>query len=169
MSIVFGQDSHIIQWVSRELGGLYFDPSMCAAVGIAHNSNLVAGIVYNNLQMRPGTVTPYAIEMTIASVDKRWCTRHNLRILFAYPFRQLKLKRVQATCARNNKKVRMFLLRLGFRFEGITRESWPFGGDSAVYSMLEPECKWLVNEQIVSRSSSTNGPLCGSCGTNAVE
>lgn len=152
--VVFGHDRDIMEWTSRQLGDLYFDPEKSTALGIIHKATLVAGVVYTGMQCRPDGTT-YAIEMSIASVDKSWCNRHNLQILFAYPFRQLKLKRVTATCARKNKKVRMFLTRLGFRFEGIGRESWPLGGDSAAYAMLQPECKWLKYGQILPSDSTS--------------
>lgn len=138
--LVFGQDDYVSEWVSIMLGKRNWGYK--TAIGIQKNDFLIAGVVYNN-QMLDCKGKPFNIEMSIASVDKSWCNRHNLGVLFRYPFIQLGVKRVQATTAKRNKSVRQFLDRLGFTLEGIGRQAWPEGGDCAVYSMLKPECKWI--------------------------
>lgn len=137
----YTHDKSAVEWVSEHLEGVTFDP--CVAMPLKdHTNTIIGGIVYNNFITSPSGES-ISIEMTIATADPRWCTRSNLLQAFAYPFIQLGVKRVQATCARSNKSVRNFLERLGFQFEGIGREAWHLGGDCAVYSMLKNECKWL--------------------------
>lgn len=139
-SLVIGQDKAISEWVEKQLN--LNDLSPCVAIGIAAGDRIICGVVYNNFYTDANDA-PLAIEMTIASIDKLWCSRYNLKTFFAYPFIQLNVKRVQATCSADNRGIRAFLLRLGFHFEGIGRQAHPHGGDSAVYSMLQHECRWL--------------------------
>jgi len=83
------------------------------------------------------------IEMTVASISPRWASKGNLQAFFAYPFHQLGVRRVQAQTASENTKVRRFLERLGFQFEGIARLAHYQGGDAAFYSMLKSECRFI--------------------------
>lgn len=140
--IVYGADKEIADWVSVGLGGKIGMFNPCAALGVLSKGNLSAGIVFNNYQETIDGC-PLMIEMTIFSVDKSWCTRHNLRKIFAYPFAQLKLERVQAVCSAHNEGVIMFLKRLGFKHEGTHPMAYWDGGDALSFGMLKPQCKWL--------------------------
>jgi len=140
--IVYGADKEIADWVSRGLGGNVgmFEP--CTALGVVSRGTLSAGIVFNNYQE---TIDgkPLLIEMTIFSVDSSWCTRHNLRKIFEYPFAQLKLERVQAICSSHNEGVIMFLKRVGFTHEGTHPKAYLDGGDALSFGMLKKDCKWI--------------------------
>ena len=140
--LLYGQDAQVASWVCQQLKLRPFPDGLYRAIGIIHADKLIGGVIYNNF-ITDARGKPLLIEMTISTVDKRWCTRHNLRELFQYPFLQLGVKRVQATTSRKAKRVRGTLSRLGFKFEGIIREGHPHGGDAAHYSMLFNECKWL--------------------------
>lgn len=142
--LVYGQDALIASWVCQQLKIKPYPDGMYRAVGITHQDMLIGGVVWHNYH-EDASGRPQLIEVSLATVDKRWATRHNLRELFLYPFSQLRVKRVQATCHRKAKRVRRTLERLGFHFEGIVREAHPLGGDAAHYSMLQPECKWIIN------------------------
>jgi len=132
--LVFGLDGDIAAWVAGKVPDVrHFGPS--AAIGIADGKRLVAGVVYSNWRGRD-------IEMSIASEDPRWCSRHNLRVLFAYPFRQLRCARVTAITKRKSKTVRRFLERMGFRQEGVIRGAY-VDDDACVYGMLKKECRWI--------------------------
>lgn len=161
--MVYGNDSQVAAWVSHHLG---VDFGLCAALGMAENDKLIAGVVFNNYQQYKGASV--SIEVTIHSLDKRWATRHSLRHIFAYPFSHLKVRRLQATVSRKKKKTRRFLERLGFRLDGIAREAWHEGGDAAVYSMLPNECKWIDNGKIIPLNASSTRPSSHVSGTNAV-
>lgn len=139
--VAYKDDKEAVEWVSKYLSGVEF--GLCVGMGLRdQNNNLIGGIIYSNeiLDIKGKTIS---IEMTIATKTPRWCSRSNLNLAFAYPFIQLGVKRVQATCAISNHKVRNFLERLGFNLEGIGRELWLHGGDCALYSMLKHECKWI--------------------------
>lgn len=140
MTLLFGADQAVAQWVRQQLHNI--DPGPCAAIGIVRDNRLIAGVVYNNYIESPDG-RPVSIEGTIASIDPAWCTKRNLHALFFYPFVTLGVARFQATTARKNKKARQFLVRLGFTLDGMARQAWPLGGDAAVYSMLKPECRYI--------------------------
>lgn len=138
--IDFENQQEMESWASEKLGGLDFSP--CTCIGFKRNGEYIAVVVYNNYRTHPNG-TPHAVEISMVSVDKSWCTRHNLSIIAAYPFIQLRVKRVQATVSKRNKHTRNFLRKSGFKYEGALRQGWVFGGDATVYSLLNTECKWL--------------------------
>lgn len=123
-------------------------PDTFAALGIVRNGIITAGVVFN--QHRP----LLNIELTIASVgDKRWCNREVLWWIFAYPFLQLKCKRVTALVDSTNQPVQAFLCRVGFHQEGILRQGYPPNGDAVIFGMLKDECRWLENGRDVHRKA----------------
>lgn len=81
--------------------------------------------------------------MSIFSLDKKWCSRHNLNIFFKYPFIDLQVKRATAFCSATEGDIIMFLEKLGFKKEGLHREGWHTGGDAISWGMLKSECKWI--------------------------
>jgi RimJ/RimL family protein N-acetyltransferase len=140
--ILYGADDTICRWVSN---GLFNNENAypdCKALGILRSGQLIAGVVFSNYQ-EDIYLKPLSIEMTIFSVDKKWCTRHNLINIFSYPFAQLRLERVQANCSAHNKGVIMFLKRIGFTEEGYHRKAYADGGDALSFGMLKDECKWV--------------------------
>ncbi len=135
IQLVIGQDEAVALWVQQRIpAALDFSP--CTAIGVADDGRLIAGAVYNNYQ-------GYMIEISMASISPRWCNRRTLRALLGYPFEQLKVRRLQFTIAKRDKKTRKLWERLGFKYEGTGRQAWPDGSDSCVYSMLKHECRWL--------------------------
>lgn len=150
--LIYGQDKPIATWICHQLKLNPFPENMYRAIGIAIGTKLIGGVIWHGY-CQDIYGKPLLIECTIYTVDKRWATRHTLRELFQYPYRQLRVKRVQATCAKKAKRVRSTLSRLGFKFEGICREAHPHGGDAAHYSILEHECKWLKGKQSESKMS----------------
>jgi len=140
--LLYGADNDVADWVSVKLFGVPAQFDLSVAIGITDQDKLIAGVVYNNMHVTPEG-RPYTIDMSIASVDKRWCNRHNLKALFGYPFIELALKRVQTHCSANEGKIMKFNERLGFKQEGIHRQGWPMGGDSVSFGMIKSECEWL--------------------------
>lgn len=142
MTLVYGADKDVSDWVSRQIFGVPGQFEKSKAIGVVENSKLIAGVVYNNQYSRPDG-DPYMIEMSVASIDKKWATRHNLRVFFSIPFIQYKLERIQTHCKADDEGVIMFNKRLGFNPEGYHRQHWPSGGDSISWSMLRHECRWI--------------------------
>jgi RimJ/RimL family protein N-acetyltransferase len=128
-----GYDEEVAQWVSDQLkSGSFGD---CKAIGMVYEGKLIAGVVF--FCYRPPTV-----EMSIASISKKFCTKTVLRNVFDYPFNQLNCKRITITVDANNAQARQFDERLGFVCEGILKDAHP-NGDAAIYRMLKSECRWI--------------------------
>ena len=135
-----GADQYVAAWVAQQLDISLEDWGPCSACGVVLDGQLIAGVVYNEYrELRHGRT----MCASIASISPRWATRKTLRDLFAYPFRQIEVRRLWSTTARRNKNARTVLERLGFKFEGIARRSHDGRQDAAVYGMLPHECRWL--------------------------
>lgn len=156
--LIYDHDAQIAAWVFKQLKIKPYPDGMYRAIGIINShGKLIGGCIWHNYH-EDNWGKPLMIEVTLATIDKRWATRHNLRELFQYPFLQIGVKRVQATCARKAKRVRSTLSRLGFKFEGVVREAHPLGGDAAHYSILKPECKWINSGQKFTFATSGTRP-----------
>lgn len=142
--LIYGQDAAVMNWACKQLKLKPYPEGLYRAIGIVHDGRDIGACIWHNYH-EDNWGKPLLIEVTLVTIDKRWATRQNIRELFLYPFTQIKVRRVQATCGRKAKRVRSTLSRLGFKFEGIIREGSPHGGDAAHYSMLLNECKWIKN------------------------
>lgn len=139
MTLVFGHDREVANFICHLLGIPQDSFYPCRAIGLERNGKVIGGVVYNNY-------SPLGIgniEMSIATLDKRWCSRHTLRALFRYPFTQLSVGRVTAHCSANDEGVIMFLKKLGFVEEGLHRKAHFTGCDVLSFSMLKEECEWI--------------------------
>lgn len=137
MRLVYDQPERVSRFV-RDRGphsGDGFDKF--AAIGVEEEGELIAGCVFT--EYRPHCKS---IHLSGASVTPRWATRKTLRALFAYPFLQLKVKRLTAYTGFSMSSVRQFLERLGFVQEGILRAGYA-DDDCVVYGMLREECRWV--------------------------
>ena len=136
--IYYGQDEKICAWASL----LLFDEpdafdEKAKAISVFKGNEIIAAIIYTNYQ------PDISIDMSIASVDKRWATRHNLRAFFKYPFIDLAVKRVTTLCSAKERDIIMFNKRLGFKPEGYHRHAYVDGSDSISFGMLKSECRWV--------------------------
>ena len=143
MTLIYDAHEELCEWVDNGIYGYsngYNGHSK--AIGQIINGKLVSAVTYSGFQARQDN-TFYNVEMGIYSVDKRWCNRHYLNVVFKYPFIQLGLERVQTICSANEEGVMMFNQKLGFKKEGLHRKAWHTGCDSISWSMLKDECKWI--------------------------
>lgn len=136
--LLYGANKEVREWVSQELFGnsnSYNDGDK--AIGVVHDNKLIAGVVYNNY------IPEISIEMSIASVDKRWGKRYNIKAFFKYPFIDLRVKRVTTLCSATEGVTMNFNKRLGFVQEGLHRQACYDGSDAVSFGMLKDECRWL--------------------------
>lgn len=153
LHLVYGHDREVADWVGRQLHVKDF--GLCCGIGVARSTDIIGGAVYNNFYYDEFG-HPLKIEMSFATIDKRWATRGIIRGLLDYPFSHLKVKRVQLTIAKRNKHTRHFVQKLGFKLEGIARKAHHDGTDAAVYSLLNYE--WAKGK--FSGKIDTLGPSC---------
>lgn len=77
------------------------------------------------------------IEVLIAG-EGSWATPDVIAAFFAYPFEQLKVRRLWAVVDASNKTCQRFLHKLGFVREGVLREAAD-DGDRYLYALLRTE------------------------------
>lgn len=161
--LVYGYDQNVALWVAKRLGITNIGPS--TAIGIANGCFIIGGALYNNYHT-DNYGRGLFIEMSFATLDKRWASRGRIAALLAYPFFQLRVGRVQLTIAKRDKSTRRFVERLGFKLEGIARKAHHNRTDSAVYSLLQHE--WMVSPygKIYTKRPRGTGPEYHSGGAN---
>lgn len=140
IELLYGYDESVAKWVSEKIGNPDF--GLCRAIGVLKDDNLIAGVVYSNYIESPDG-RPIMCEISMAAIDKRWANKYTLNKLFAYPFIQLKVERVQVSTPVESRGVRKINEKLGFIYEGTARKAHFLGGDVDVLSMLKHECRWL--------------------------
>lgn len=79
--------------------------------------------------------------------SRKWLNREYLRACFAYPFEQLKVRRVTGLVAASNAAALRFDLHLGFTLEGRLRNAAQDGSDLLVLGMLRHECRHLKERE----------------------
>ena len=103
--IVYGPE--VADFVATQLG---FPRGFgeCQAIGFCENGELFAGFVYHNWS--PET---QVIEVSGASLGRKWATKARLSVIFAYPFDLLKCRMVVARHSERNVTVRRIWRSLG--------------------------------------------------------
>lgn len=138
IQLVLGHDEHVARWVRGQFPQIA-SFGRCTAIGVADDNRLIAGVVYYNYH-------GHMIDASFAATDPRWCNRRILRAMFAYPWAQLQVRRLQVTIAKRDKRGRRTLERVGFKLEGVMRKAMSDGMNACIYSMLREECKWLKEQ-----------------------
>jgi RimJ/RimL family protein N-acetyltransferase len=134
-NLVYGQDKRVRDWVAERIGENLDDAEV--AIGIEEDGELIAGVAYN-------MYTGAAICMNVAATPgKRWTTKEFMYAFFAYPFIQLKCRRVTGLVRMSNEAAKKFDEHVGFIQEGVIREAFEDGEDAILYGMLKSECRYL--------------------------
>ena len=112
---LYGHTADVVAFVCKLLDEPGF--GSCTAIGfLAEDGTLEAGAVYHNYN--PDT---QVIEITAASIHRRWGTLERLRVIFGYPFEQLGCQMVVARTSENNKGPLRIWKALGADFHRIPR------------------------------------------------
>jgi RimJ/RimL family protein N-acetyltransferase len=129
-------DEFIGRWVADKLG-MVGDWGRFKAFGVLKDSELIAGIIFNNY-----TFTD--ISMHVASDEKKkWLSKHLLFELFYYAFEVCKCNRVTGYVEASKEDVLAFDKKIGFVQEGVKRKGCINGDDVIVLGMLREECRFL--------------------------
>lgn len=130
----FTFDSAIVgPWVCEKAGGMYHPKN--PAIGLLDNGVLKVGVYYDGF-------TGTSIAMHSRCDDPKTPNREFYRIIFDYPFNQLKVKVVRALVSTNNQKARRIDEKLGWKYETTLVDYFP-DGDGIVYVMRKAECRWI--------------------------
>lgn len=135
MRLVFGEDARVADFVHSQIPHMPTGFGSCVAIGVEKNEVLIAGVVFHDYRGND-------IQISCASIDKRWLTRYVIESVFRYPFVQLKCDRLTSMTPKSNVSTRKFLAGLGFKEEGNIRRGF-LRDDCIVYGMLHEECRWI--------------------------
>lgn len=111
-----------------------------AAIGLANDDKLVAGVVFSDWNGRQITAA--------IAVDGKRISREFLWFMFYYPFCQLGAERVTACVEQTNKVSQQFVTRLGFDLECVMERAGR-SGDLLVYRMFREDCRYLERRKHV--------------------
>lgn len=120
-------------WVCEKAGGTW-QPNRGTAIGLLKDGQLVAGVLYEDWNG--------ANLMCHIRGENGWANREFLRLMFDYPFNQVKAKRLTAPIQSTNKVAIKFVQKLGFSLECVLSQATP-DGDMHLYRLFREECKYL--------------------------
>jgi RimJ/RimL family protein N-acetyltransferase len=121
-------------WVYARTGGT-FPENICTAIGLAKDSKIVAGVVYEGFNGA-------SVKTHIAIDDKEYLTKDFIRIIFQYPFLQLKCKKLIGIVDSSNAAALRLNEKLGFVKEGELKGA-SLTGDLVLMTMTKEQCKYL--------------------------
>lgn len=78
-------------------------------------------------------------EVTIAATGINWLKRPILKVLLAYPFKQLGCRRITLLISDSNERTQRAAQHVGFTHEGYLREFLQNGEGCHIYSMTKTE------------------------------
>lgn len=133
--LVFGENEKVAEFVLSQIPHMPTGFEKFVAIGVSKNDKLIAGVVFHEFRGND-------IQISCASIDKRWLTRSVIESVFKYPFIQLKCDRLTSMTPKSNIHTRDFLVGLGFKEEGNIRRGF-LRDDCIVYGMLREECRWI--------------------------
>jgi RimJ/RimL family protein N-acetyltransferase len=134
--LVFGEDQRVAEWARDHTGGNLWD-GQYVAIGLEQGSELIAALGFTSY-LPGGSVSGHIC----AIPGKRWMTRPFLRMIFMYPFLQLKVQRFNAWIPAKNLAVKNFVEHLGFTFEHRLPRMLA-NDDVLLYRMFREDCRWL--------------------------
>lgn len=108
-----------------------------AAIGLRLSGEIVAVVFYT----QPDSDEDICMHI-VAKPNAPWLRRGFVAAAFAYPFRQLVVRRVSAQAPEQNKPFQSVLKALGFVQEGIKRRAVG-GRDYVSFGMLREECRYV--------------------------
>lgn len=120
-------------WVCEQAGGTWV-AGRGTAVGRVKDGRLVAGVLYEDWNG--------ANVICHIRGEPGWASRQYLGVIFDYPFRQLKVRRITVPVCSTNAACRKLVEHMGFTLESTLAQATP-DGDMLLYRMFESECKYL--------------------------
>ncbi len=133
--LIFGEDQRVAEWAAeRSSTGQIWDGKYIA-IGLERRGKLVAALGFT--EYIPGG----SVRGHIQTEGKYWLNRAFLRILFIYPFMQLRVHRFNAFIPAKNEAVRVFTEGLGFTFEHRMPRALA-NDDVLIYRMFIEDVAW---------------------------
>lgn len=138
MKLLFGQDDLVAELVASNLGMVISPPFV--AVGIVDRNGVISGgFVFNHFN---------GFNLEVSAYGPGLMKRGIIRAVMHYAFVQSNALRLTARTRRGNTNMRKILPRMGFEFEGISREMYGPGkeNDAINFRMTRPmavAAKWI--------------------------
>lgn len=136
VSFKVDDDKSILKWVCDGLGDDPREYGKNITLGIYLGERLIAGVIFNDIRQNVD------VWLTIYSIDKKWCNRRVLRLIFNFIFDKINARRASAFVSKDNEPSKRLLYKLGFKREGLLRQYRDNGKDCYVFGMLKKECRW---------------------------
>ena len=131
------QNAILAQWLEQRVPD-------CSPIGpcqtlaaVTRDGRVMAVIAFNNA--REGA----SVEATIAADTPRWATQENIEMMLAFPFGQLRVRRLMALTKVSNKRTQKFLEGVGFLREGKLIDAFP-NENGLLYAMTRRY--WLASK-----------------------
>jgi RimJ/RimL family protein N-acetyltransferase len=134
--LIYGQDQRVAEWVRDQTKGNIWDGKYIA-IGLEQAGELIAAVGFTDY-LPGGSISGH-----ICSIPgKRWMTKPFLRVMFIYPFVQLKVQRLNAFIPAKNEAVRNLIEHMGFTFEHRMPRMLA-DDDVLIYRMFAEDCRWM--------------------------
>jgi hypothetical protein len=114
----------------------HWDPDRCVSIARVVNSQLYGGVIYADY-------TGESVVAHVAGWDAHWLSRDLLWIMFDYPFRQMRVKRIFAPIPADNYDALSFNRKLGFKVVNVIKGVYPYDVDCLLTCMERHECRFL--------------------------
>jgi hypothetical protein len=122
-------------WVTEKSGGRCLEGA--TAIGVEKDGVLQVGIMYEGYTGVNGSIIMHS-----RCDNAKSTSREFYRVIFDYPFNQLKVRRCTGFVNRNNTHAIEINERLGFVLEATLLDYFP-DGDALIYRMTKEQCKWI--------------------------
>lgn len=132
--LLYGFDDHIAAWTAERIlhvGEKGF--GLCAAIGVATNSRIIAGVVYHDYQPDFGS-----IQISMAADSPIWARKEIIGALLAYPFVQLGCWSVFTLTPASNEKALKVNAHIGIERKTILPHAFGKGIHGVFCQMLQP-------------------------------
>lgn len=145
-SLVYGHDKEIAGWIATNRGITVY--GLCRAIGVIDSQGIVVGgAVLHNWSKH---------DMELSYCGPGTVSAGMVRALAMIAFVEAEVTRVTLRVARRNKRLRVSLVRFGFKYEGIQERLFgPHRGDDAIlFAMLADKAKrFLPRPQMMQRAA----------------
>jgi len=136
--VICQDNERVGRWVIEKAGGVWSEGNK--AIGIDKDGIIKAGVMYDGYTGENGSISSH-----FRCDDPKVITKFFYQIVFDYPFRIAKVKRITNLVNENNLHSRDITERLGFTEETKLENYFP-DGDAIIYRMYRQQCRWILME-----------------------
>lgn len=134
--IIYDTNGKITDWVCRCLNYPQDTLENYRTIGFLIGDRVIGGLIYHNVRPKRD------LWWTIYTIDKRWCNRRALKLIFGLAFNHWQVERISLLVNTDNHECIKLVEGLGFKKEGLLRQYRDDGSDCYFYGMLKSENKW---------------------------